>query len=103
MRIVLAPLAAQDLKEAGDYIEADRPAAADEMLVGITNALALLASGIVSGAEVTLKDGRKVNYWSVPPFRIYYRIRGAELQVARVYHQARRPIERRPRQRKAIR
>jgi plasmid stabilization system protein ParE len=29
----------------------------------------------------------------VPPYRIYYRVRGQELQVIRVYHQARRPIE----------
>jgi len=100
MRIVLAPLAGQDLQEARDHIAGDSPAAADELLVNLTNALALLGSGLVTGAVVTLRDGRRVHYWPVPPFRIYYRIVGDELQVIRIYHQARRPIERRPRRKR---
>jgi plasmid stabilization system protein ParE len=100
MKVILAPLAAQDLREAREHIAQDNPRAADELLISITNALALLASGLVSGADVTLRDGRVVQYWPVPPFRIYYRIHDQELQIARIYHQARRPIERIPRRRK---
>lgn len=94
MRVVLAPLAAQDLREAYGHIAEDRVAAADEVLVRITNALALIASGLVSGPDVTLRDGRRVKGWAVPPYRIYYRVHGDDLQVVRIYHQARRPIER---------
>lgn len=57
----------------------------------------MLGSGLVTGAEVTLRDVRRVHCWSMAPFRIYYRVVGDELQVVRIYHQARRPIERRPR------
>lgn len=71
MKIVLAPLAALDLQEAREYIAADNPGAADEVLISVTNALAMLGSALVSGAEVTLRDGRRVRYWPVPPFRIY--------------------------------
>ena len=100
MKLVLAPLAAQDLREAYGHIAEDSSAAADEVLIRITNTLALIASGLVSGPDVTLRDGRRVKSWAVPPFRIYYRAHGEELQVVRIYHQARRPIERRPRRRR---
>lgn len=91
--IVLAPLAAQDLQEAYDFIAKDNKGAADQVLIRITEVLGLLASGRVRGREATLTRGRKVQAWSVPPYRIYYRIRLGELQVIRIYHQSRRPIE----------
>jgi hypothetical protein len=69
MTIVVAPQAGKDLREAYEF-EA------------------------VTGREVLLRDGRWVKTWPVPPYRIYYRVSGQELQVIRVYHQARRPIER---------
>lgn len=54
----------------------------------------MLASGVMAGKEVLLRDGRRVHTWPVPPYRIYYRKGGEVFQVVRVYHQARRPIER---------
>lgn len=48
----------------------------------------------VEGREVRLRDGRQVHTWPVPPYRIYYRQSADVFEVVRVYHQARRPIER---------
>lgn len=93
MKIVLAPLAAQDLREAYDFIAGDNSEAADRVLAGILEAFGLLASGRIQGRQVTLRSGERVSTWSHPPYRVYYRISSDELQVIRVYHQARRPIE----------
>jgi plasmid stabilization system protein ParE len=94
MTIVVAPKARDDLREAYEYIQEDNPGAADRVLAHIIEVIGMLASGVMQGREVILRDGRKVHSWPVPPYRIYHRIRGQNLQVVRVYHQARRPIER---------
>ncbi len=94
MRVVVAPLAAQDIEQAYAFIARDNPEAADRELVRIMQVIELVASGLVSGSEVVLRDGRSVRSWPVPPYRLYYRTTTEELQVVRVYHQSRRPIER---------
>jgi plasmid stabilization system protein ParE len=94
MTIVVSPKARDDLREAFDYIQSDNPEAADRMLARIVEVIGMLASGIVQGREVVLRNGKRIHTWPVPPFRIYYRKSEQELQVIRVYHQARRPIER---------
>jgi plasmid stabilization system protein ParE len=93
MTIVVAPKAQDDLRQAYEYIGQDNPRVADQVLVRITEVIGLLASGAVKGKEVVLKDGRRVNTWPVPPYRIYYRLVGEAFHVVRVYHQARQPIE----------
>jgi plasmid stabilization system protein ParE len=93
VKIVVAPLAARDLQEAYDFIALDNRDAADKVFADIAETFGTLASGIVTGREVTLRTGEKLHAWSHPPYRIYYRISGDELQVVRVYHQARRSIE----------
>jgi plasmid stabilization system protein ParE len=97
MRLVVSPLAADDLQGAYDFISLEHSESADEFLIRISEVLGLLASGLVTGPKVTLRDGRRINAWSLPPYRLYYRVEGAELQLLRVYHQARKPIERRRR------
>ena len=52
MKIVLAPLAAQDLQEAYAFIAGDNPDAADRALAGILEAFGLLASGRVQVRQV---------------------------------------------------
>ena len=94
MTIVVAPQAGNDLREAYEYILKDNPIAADRVLAHIVEMIGMLASEAVIGRDVLLRDGRWVKTWPVPPHRIYYRVSGQELQVIRVYHQARRPIER---------
>ena len=93
MKIVIAPLAAQDLGEAYAHISKDSSEAADRVIASISETLGLLASGTVRGREVLLRSGERLLSWSHPPYRIYYRLLSAELQVVRVYHQARKPIE----------
>lgn len=94
MRVVVAPAAARDLQQAYDFIARDSIAAADQLLIRMTQTYGLLASNPLIGREATLKDGRVVRSWAVPPYRVYYRVKNDELHVLRVYHQARRPIER---------
>jgi hypothetical protein len=44
------------------------------------------------GPTSVLSDGREVRSWPLPPFRVFYLRRGAELVILRVYHQRRRPL-----------
>lgn len=94
MTIVVSPEAGKDLREVYEYIHKDNPIAAGRVLAHIVEVIGMLASEAVMGREVLLGDGRWVKTWPVPPYRIYYRVSGQERQVIRVYHQARRPIER---------
>jgi len=48
----------------------------------------------IDGPEATLSDGARVRSWPVPPFRVYYQRRAADLLVVRLYDQRRAPIER---------
>lgn len=68
--------------------------AADRFLARLVEVIGLLATEAFTGREVVLRDGRRVRTWPVPPHRIYYRRQGDLFEVVRVYHQARRPIER---------
>ena len=97
MRVVLAPLAASDLEEAYRYLSQTGGLGADRLLLRVSETLGLLSSGLDIGRWVTLRDGRRVQSWPMPPYRIFYRLTGEELQVVRIYHQARRPLERQPR------
>jgi len=92
--IVLSPQAKADLHEVRTYIARDNPAAARREIGRIKEALKMLAGGGVEGREVVLENGARVHVWLVSSYRIYYRRAGKVLQVVRVYHQARRPIER---------
>lgn len=94
MRIVLSPAAADDLCEAYGYIAADNVEAAETVVARIVEVIGLLAASAFEGREVVLRDGRRVRTWPVPPYRIYYREREEVFEVLRIYHQARRPIER---------
>ena len=94
MTIVVSPQACEDLRKAYDYIRKDNPNAAARVLAHIVEVIGMLVSEAGTGRDVLLRDGRRVKTWPVPPYRIYYRVKGQELQVIRVYHQARRPIER---------
>lgn len=94
MRIVVAPLAREDLRGAYESIASDNSDAADRLLARIVEVIGLLATEAFTGREVVLRDGRRVRTWPVPPYRVYYRQQGDVFEVVRVYHQARRPIER---------
>jgi plasmid stabilization system protein ParE len=60
----------------------------------IADCVARLARRELDGPISRLRSGSLVRSWAVPPFRIYYQRQPDELLIARVYHQARRPITR---------
>ncbi len=91
--MVFSRLASEDIKQAHAYIARDKPDAADRVVARILDVIRLLASGVVEGPQVCLRDGRQVSSWPVAPYRVYYRRQGQVFEVVRVYHQARRPIE----------
>jgi toxin ParE1/3/4 len=92
--IVVSPQAQEDLREVRRYIARDNPAAARREIARIKEAIKTLADGGVDGREVCLESGERVRLWLVSSYRLYYRRLGKVLQVIRVYHQARHPIER---------
>jgi len=93
MTVVFSPQARADLSEVYEYIRSDNPKAADKVLAHIVEVIGLLATDAMEGRSVVLRDGRQVQTWPVPPYRIYYRKNLERFEVLRVYHQARRPIE----------
>lgn len=97
MIVELAPEAAVDLQAAADFLKERNPSAAGALLLRFAETMALLSGGIVRGRSVTLKDGTRVLAWSMAPYKIYYRLETRRLAVLRVFHQARRPIERKHR------
>ena len=92
--IRVSPQAARDLNEACDYLSQDSVAAAYRLRDRVAEVLTLLESGLVERAEVVLTDGQRVRPWAMPPYTVYYRRVGDDCEIVRVYHQARRPIER---------
>jgi plasmid stabilization system protein ParE len=94
MTIVVTRAARRDLIEAYDFIAAHSPDAAGRVLDRLFSVIRRIDAGELKGPEVRLEDGRRARRWSVPPFRIYYRRSTRRTVVVRVYHQARRPIER---------
>ena len=94
MKLVLTNVARNDLAAAFDHISQDSPTAAGEFLRRFDKATVLLTSDVVEGRQVTLLDGRKVHAWSINPYRIYYRRIAGAVEVIRVYHSARKSIER---------
>ncbi len=91
--MILAPQARRDLEEAYGWIARDRPSAAARLMERLFEIMDRLESGELTGPLVRIADDQLARRWSVPPYRIYYREHGDEIEVLRVYHQTRRPIE----------
>jgi plasmid stabilization system protein ParE len=96
--VELSPEAAADLEAAAAYLAERSPSAAARFLIRFGELTALLCGGIVRGRRLRLKGGEKVFGWSFPPYRVYYRLERSVLTILRLYHGARRPLERRPRE-----
>jgi hypothetical protein len=56
--------------------------------------LSRLDEGAVDGALTTLRSGRRVRRWFVHPFWVYDRRQGSVLEVVRIDHHARGPLDR---------
>jgi plasmid stabilization system protein ParE len=59
LRILVAPEAAQDLREAYEHIAKDNLSAADQVLARLVEVIGLLAARVFEGRKVTLRTGRK--------------------------------------------
>lgn len=92
MSIFVSRLARRDLDEALSYLDSRSSEAARRLASRIDALLRALDGRIFEGPYVTLKNGRTVRSWPLPPFRIYYERRGTKLYVLRIYHSARRPL-----------
>ena len=93
MRILIAPKATQDLREAYEHLAKDNLSVADQVLARLVEVIGFLAARVFEGRKVKLRNEMEVHTWPVPPYRLYYRLSDEVLEVVRVYHQARRPIE----------
>lgn len=94
MTVVVMPQAKRDLEQIHTFIGSDSPGAADRVLDRLVDTFHQLDAGALNGPPVRLAGARRGNRWSAPPYRIYYRRIGPLTEILRVYHQARRPIER---------
>ena len=94
MKIVVSKQAKADLLEIRQYIARDNQVAAKSEIVRIKAAIELLATDKADGRTVFLANGETARIWLVSSYRLYYRRIANELHVLRVYHQARKPIER---------
>ncbi len=92
--MILGPRARRDLDEAYGWIARDNPRAPARTIERLFDVMDRLESRELIGLRVRITDDQLVRRWSVPLYRIYYRERGDQIEVVRVYRQARRPIER---------
>ncbi len=93
MKILLSREGERDLLEAIEFLADQSPRAAQKLLDRFEHAVSTLSSGLIEGREVLLLDGRTCQAWSLSPYRIYYRRYADSIEILRLYHQARRPIE----------
>jgi plasmid stabilization system protein ParE len=93
LKIRFSPRAREDLRSAVEYVAARSPDAAIELRDHLLSMIERLARGEFEGAEVRLRSGSVVRSWPMVPYRIYYQRSAEVLRVVRVYHHARRPIE----------
>jgi plasmid stabilization system protein ParE len=92
--VLFSPEAELDLATTLEHIAERNADAAEALRLGVFRQLSLLDEGAVDGALTTLRSGHRVRRWFVHPFWIYYRRQGSVLEVVRVYHHARGPLER---------
>lgn len=97
MRVIVSPEAAQELSSAAQCLRGEAgAAAATKPLDRFEEVVARLASGLVRGRSVVLRDGRDVRVWPMHPYGVYYRDEEGVPEIVRVYHKARFPIEEAP-------
>lgn len=80
--------ALRDLREAGDYIAADNPQAANKMAQRVLEAAESLLEYPHIGREGRLSDSREAVVTGTP-FIVVYRLRSPTVQILRVLHHAR--------------
>ena len=89
--VELLPVALADLDEIFDYIMADSPQAATEILDNIMNSLRQLEDFPLSGVPLTERSMRKFNFKMViiNPYIAFYRFIVGKVIIYRILHCAR--------------
>jgi plasmid stabilization system protein ParE len=72
-------------------IAAKNPDAAHALVSHVSEVFDPIDTG-VEGTAVTLRNGRTVRRWPVPPLVIFYDRRGTDVIVVRVRHASQRPL-----------
>jgi len=94
LKVTYTEEAVADIVQAITFLNERNPTAAAKVDAEIARCIDRLADREFDGPVSRLRSGAVVRSWTVPPFRIYYQRHPGELLIVRVYHQARRPIER---------
>jgi plasmid stabilization system protein ParE len=91
--VVWTPEGADDFLAALAFLCGRNRAAASALSARVDRALRALDELPLDGPRTTLRGGDVVRGWPVPPLRVYYQRRGADVLVVRLYDQRREPIE----------
>jgi len=89
VRLSLRPAALQDLEEAHSWHEAQRPGLGEEYLAAVDEVLASVAEAPLRNRVLTL-DTRQALVRRFP-YRVLYRILGAEVVIVACFHASRDP------------
>lgn len=92
MKVLFSEEAEQDLEDAVSYLLEQNPAAAGRLIESVFDLAQRLAEGRFDGPWQVLSDGRCIQSWPLPPYRLFYQRAQDSLIVLRVYHQQRRPL-----------
>ena len=91
-QVIYSPTARAEIQDAYTRLAQLNPDAAGRLVGSILRTINRLRLAELTGRTVRIKGG-EVQTWPVPPFRIYYLLSPDTIEIVRVYHQARRPIE----------
>jgi plasmid stabilization system protein ParE len=92
LRVVLTREAEQDLESAVSHLLERNPQAAATLIERMFDVAQRLAEGMFDGPWQVLSDGRRIQSWPLPPYRLFYRRSAHTLTIIRIYHQRRRPL-----------
>ena len=92
LRVVLTADAEQDLEATVSHLLERNPQAAAVLIEKVFDVAQRLAEGLFDGPWQVLSDGRRVQSWPMPPYRMFYQRSEHALTIMRVYHQSRCPL-----------
>ncbi|MEP9396810.1 type II toxin-antitoxin system RelE/ParE family toxin [Mesorhizobium sp. KR2-14] len=89
LEIVFARQAQRDLQDLLSFIAVDDAAAAQRMARRMEKTVLLLAERPYIGPLASGLGDAELRKMSLPPYIIFYRLKGDRLQIARILHSAR--------------
>lgn len=94
-RVIVGPLAEQDLAQVAEYVSRDSPSRAETLLNRLGDAIASLSIGPLRWPVAPESEAfaREIRQRTVRPFRVVFEIRGDVVFVLRVRHGARRTLD----------